>query len=75
MTLTAQQESPPYQYVMVEGPVTVNHEDLDVVELATHYLGPEMGAWYARNNPSNAESVAIRLWPEQWLTVDYGKVM
>ena len=42
-TLTAQQESPPYQYVMVEGPVTVNHEDLDVAELAIHYLGPEMG--------------------------------
>ena len=74
-TLTAQQESLPYQYVMVEGPVTVNHEDLDVAELAIHYLGPEMGAWYAGKNPPNAESVVVRLRPEQWLTVDYGKVM
>jgi PPOX class probable F420-dependent enzyme len=74
-TLTAQQEAAPYRYVMVEGPVTVKHEDLDVAELAVRYLGPEMGAWYAENNPPNAESVVARLRPEQWLTVDYGKVM
>ena len=53
----------------------MNHEDLDVAELAIHYLGPEMGAWYAGKNPPNAESVVVRLRPEQWLTVDYGKVM
>ena len=60
---------------MVEGPVTVNHEDLDVAELAVRYLGPEMGAWYAENNPPTSESMIARIRPEQWLTVDYGKVM
>jgi PPOX class probable F420-dependent enzyme len=74
-TLTAQQEAPPYQYVMVEGPVTVQHEDIDIAELAIRYLGPEMGAWYAERNPPTAESVVARLTPEQWLTVDYGKAM
>ena len=74
-TLTAQQEAPPYQDVMVEGPVTVRHEDVDIAEMAIRYLGPEMGAWYTANNPPNSDSVIARLSPEQWLTVDYGKVM
>ena len=74
-TLTAQQESVPYQYVMVEGPVTVNYEDFDIAELAIRYLGPKIGAWYAKKNPPSSDSVVVRLRPEQWLTVDYGKTM
>jgi PPOX class probable F420-dependent enzyme len=72
---TVQQEAPPYQYVMVEGPVTVGPEDIDIAALAVRYLGAEMGAWYAKNNTPNTDSVVARLRPEQWLTVDYGKVM
>ena len=74
-TLTAQREEPPYQYVMVEGPVTVNYEDFDIAELAIRYLGPEIGAGYAKKNPPSSDSVVVRLRPEQWLTVDYGKTM
>jgi PPOX class probable F420-dependent enzyme len=74
-TLTVQQEAPPYQYVMVEGAVTVGPEDVDLAGLAVRYLGAEMGAWYAKNNPPTADSVVARLRPEQWLTVDYGKAM
>ncbi len=72
-TLTVQNETPPYQYVMVEGPVTVAHEDFDVLAMATRYLGHEIGAWYARNNPPTEDSVVARLRPERWLTCDYGK--
>ncbi len=73
-TLTAQREEPPYQYVMVEGPVTVNYGNFDIAELAIRYLGPEIGASYAKNRPSS-DSVVVRLRPEQWLTVDYGKTI
>jgi len=74
-TLTVQQEKPPYKYVMVEGAVTVQQEDLDIEALAVRYLGPEMGAWYAQNNPPNDDTVVARLTADQWLTVDYGKAM
>ncbi len=74
-TLTAQQETLPYQYVMVEGPVVLSDDDIDTAELAIRYLGADMGAWYVQHNPPTADSVVARLRPEQWLTVDYGKVM
>jgi PPOX class probable F420-dependent enzyme len=72
-SLTVQNETPPYQYVMVEGPVTVAHEDRDILPIATRYLGEEFGAWYAENNPTTDDSVIARLRPERWLTCDYGK--
>jgi len=74
-TLTAQVETPPYRYVSVEGPVTIEPHTGDNREMATRYLGAEMGAWYADNNPTTADSVIARLRPENWLTCDYGKVM
>lgn len=74
-TFTVQQEAPPYKYVMVEGPVVIGEHDIDTLELATRYLGPEMGAWYAKNNPASATSVVARLSPDQWLTIDYAKAM
>jgi nitroimidazol reductase NimA-like FMN-containing flavoprotein (pyridoxamine 5'-phosphate oxidase superfamily) len=72
-TLTVQNETPPYQYVMVEGPVTISKDDRDVQEMATRYLGPELGAWYAEQNPPTDDSVTVHLRPESWLTCDYGK--
>jgi PPOX class probable F420-dependent enzyme len=73
-SLTAQVETPPYRYVMVEGPVTVAHEPRDGLSMASRYLGPELGAWYAERNPSTEQSVIVRLRPERWLTCDYGKM-
>jgi PPOX class probable F420-dependent enzyme len=73
-SLTAQDETPPYRYVMVEGPVSVAHEEGDVLALASRYLGAELGAWYAENNPPTDDRVIARLRPERWLTCDYGKV-
>ena len=74
-TMTIQTETPPYQYVMVEGPITVAQEQRDDLVMATRYLGPELGKWYAETNPSTAQSVVVRLRPEQWLTGDFSKGM
>lgn len=74
-TMTVQDETPPYRYVTVEGPISVGREQMDTAALAVRYLGAEMGAWYARNNPPTEHSVVARLTPERWLTCDYGKGM
>ena len=74
-TLTVQTEAPPYRYVTVEGPVTLTPEHLDVLELASRYLGPELGAWYADANPPTDATVLVRLRPEHWRTFDFGKLL
>jgi PPOX class probable F420-dependent enzyme len=72
-SLTVQTETPPYQYVMVEGPVTILKDDRDVLSMASRYLGPELGVRYAEQNPPTDDSVTVHLRPESWLTCDYGK--
>jgi nitroimidazol reductase NimA-like FMN-containing flavoprotein (pyridoxamine 5'-phosphate oxidase superfamily) len=72
-TLTVQTEEPPYKYVSVEGPVTVENTRRDDLQMATRYLGPEMGRWYAENNPSTDEAVVVVLTPEHWRTHDFGR--
>jgi PPOX class probable F420-dependent enzyme len=75
MSLCAQDENPPYRYVTVEGPVEIEELDLDErLAMARRYLGPEGGDQYVATNPDSAgENVMIRMRPEHWLTVDYGK--
>lgn len=72
-TLTAQQESLPYKYVMVEGPVTIGSETRNPLSMPIRYLGEAMGTQYAEQNTGTDDTV-IRLTPEQWFTVDYGKL-
>jgi PPOX class probable F420-dependent enzyme len=74
-TLTVQTEDPPYKYASVEGPVAIEAHQRDDLEMASRYLGPELGRWYADHNPSTPESVVVRLTPEHWLTKDFGKLM
>lgn len=74
-TMTVQTETAPYQYVSVEGPVTVAAEARDNLAMATRYLGSDLGKWYAENNPSTADTVLVRLTPEKWRTCDFGKGM
>ena len=74
-TLTVQTETPPYQYVCVEGPVTIEATQRDDLEMASRYLGPAMGKWYADTNPSTAQSVTAVLRPEHWRTFDFNKVL
>jgi PPOX class probable F420-dependent enzyme len=76
-SLCAQSETAPYQYVTVEGPVTVQ-PGVDADErraIAHRYLGAELGdAYIAGTEEGVAGSVTVRLRPERWLTVDYGKM-
>ena len=75
VSLCAQTESAPYQYVTVEGPVSEIREANRYKELramARRYLGPEQGDRYAEAN-SSGESILVVVTPERWLTIDYGK--
>jgi nitroimidazol reductase NimA-like FMN-containing flavoprotein (pyridoxamine 5'-phosphate oxidase superfamily) len=78
-SLCAQTETPPYKYVSVEGPVVaIERADLekDLRPLARRYLGRELGDRYieaAAGEAGRAQTVLVRMRPERWLTVDYGK--
>lgn len=74
-TLTVQTETPPYQYVSVEGPVAIGPATHDGLEMASRYLGPELGQWYVDQNPATDASVTVRLTPEHWRTYDFAKVL
>ena len=79
-SLCAQTETQPYKYVSVEGPiVAIEPANLERDErpLAHRYLGVRVGDRYierTRAETGRVENVLIRMRPERWLTVDYGKV-
>src|SRR5690349_20020814 len=73
-TLTVQSEVAPYKYVCVEGPATVEPGWYDPLAMATRYLGPEIGQWYANENPVDDESITVKLVPERWRTWDFAKL-
>lgn len=75
VSLVAQNETPPYAYVSVEGRVVdlrPSDTEADDRPMARRYLGAEMGDAYTA---ATAENPAIRVTirPERWLTVDYAK--
>jgi nitroimidazol reductase NimA-like FMN-containing flavoprotein (pyridoxamine 5'-phosphate oxidase superfamily) len=76
-SLCAQMETPPYKYVSVEGPiVAIELADLerDRRPLAHRYFGVQAGDRYIeRTRVETAQNVLVRMRPERWLTVDYGK--
>ncbi|HEU4428981.1 MAG TPA: pyridoxamine 5'-phosphate oxidase family protein [Myxococcota bacterium] len=80
VSLVAQNEAAPYQYVSVEGPVTAIEpvKDREVLRvLARRYLGKEGGDAYVAATAQSYEhepNVLVRIRPERWLTVDYAKV-
>jgi PPOX class probable F420-dependent enzyme len=75
-SVCVQDDSPPYRYVSVEGPV-VSEEELDPAErlaMARRYLGVAGGERYVTDNPDpGRENVAFRMRPERWLSQDQGK--
>jgi nitroimidazol reductase NimA-like FMN-containing flavoprotein (pyridoxamine 5'-phosphate oxidase superfamily) len=77
ISLCAQTETAPYQYVSVEGPVVsvdATVEPAERREVAYRYLGREFGDLYlAATEADAAENLAVRMRPERWLTVDYRK--
>ena len=73
LSLCAQDERPPYKYVTVEGPVVIEEISLEERrELARRYLGQEQGDAFIDSVPGSDE-VVLRMTPERWLTVDFGK--
>lgn len=79
-SLCAQTEDPPYRYVSVEGPITKmepSELERDMRPMARRYLGEEGGDTYVASTADareGGESLVIRMRPERWLTVDYGKL-
>jgi PPOX class probable F420-dependent enzyme len=74
-----QTETPPYQYVSVEGPVTLGTPDRerDLREMAIRYLGPQMGEMYLamlEAEPDPAGNVLVVLTPDRWYSTDYTKL-
>jgi hypothetical protein len=74
--LCAQDDSPPYRYVSVEGPV-LREDELDPAErlaMACRYLGSAGGIRYVTDNPDpRRENVAFRMRPEHWLSQDQSR--
>jgi len=74
LSLVAQSEEPPYKYVSVEGPVVSISESTedDLLAMAVRYLGKTGGQQYSENS-NGSGGVLVRIKPERWLAVDYGK--
>jgi PPOX class probable F420-dependent enzyme len=75
-SLCVQQEELPYRYVSVEGTVEIDQlgeGDAAATEaMAIRYLGEEMGRAYAANS-TGPDDIRLRLRPQRWFSVDYGK--
>ncbi|OBL06233.1 pyridoxamine 5-phosphate oxidase [Mycobacterium sp. 1245499.0] len=73
VTLVAQREEPPYQYVVVEGSIveTTKPAPLDVAEaVAIRYLGEEGGRAFVRSM-EGVEEVLFTIRPDRWLSADF----
>ena len=72
-----QSETPPYQYVSIEGPITIGTPDYetDVRQVALRYLGEQMGEMYLATAGQDPEpSILVELRPERWYSVDYSQL-
>jgi PPOX class probable F420-dependent enzyme len=76
-SLCVQTETPPYQYVTVEGRAAVVGRpewERDVRSVALRYLGAQMGEMYlAATKEQHETAVLVRLTPERWQSVDFTK--
>ena len=73
VTLVAQREEPPYQYVVVEGTVveTTKPTPVEVREaIAIRYLGEEGGREFIRSMEGQ-DSVLFTIRPDRWITADF----
>jgi PPOX class probable F420-dependent enzyme len=73
VTLLAQREEPPYQYVVVEGTVveTTKPTPAEVREaIAIRYLGEEGGRQFVRSMEGQ-DSVLFTIRPDRWITADF----
>ncbi len=77
-----QSETPPYKYISMEGPITVEEISLEknreyTLPLAHHYLGVEEGNAYVDAMEStvfaHSGPILVRFQPEHWLSFDGSK--
>ena len=71
-----QEETPPYRYVSIEGPVTFGTPDYerDIRATALRYLGAQMGELYLQATAAERDgAILVSLRPARWLSVDYRK--
>jgi hypothetical protein len=78
VSLCAQTETPPYRYVSVEGPIAVGAPDFERHRRGSGLPVPRAAGWGAvpcdgGGNRGGESEVLVRLRPERWLTVDYGR--
>ncbi len=74
ISLCAQTETPPYQYVSIEGPFEIRHQkDGELLQMACRYLGEKGGRAYVAGAGDSELSIVVSITPETWYTVDYGK--
>ena len=76
ISLCAQTETAPYQYVSVEGPFTTRPATQEaLLAMAIRYLGEKQGQAYAENSSGGGEgSIIVSIAPETWFSVDYNKI-
>lgn len=75
ISLCAQTETAPYQYVSVEGPVaSMDPVKDELLPMAARYLGETQGRAYAASSEDD-DSVVVRMALERWLAVDYRKTI
>ena len=79
ISVCVQDPRPPYRYVSIEGPVSVEPVQFEkyVRPMALRYFGPEEGEKYLVSiggSAGVADDILVRIHPERWLTVDYSKV-
>ena len=79
MSVCVQDPRPPYKYVSIEGPVSIEpvQFERDVCPLAFRYFGGEGGQHYLESlggAAGVADDILVRIQPERWLTVDYAKL-
>lgn len=77
VSLCAQEETRPYKYVTVEGPVVAveSYNAGTLQAMATRYLGEEGGATYVdamRESLERGLGVKVTVRLERWLSADYG---
>jgi PPOX class probable F420-dependent enzyme len=72
-SMCAQREELPYAYVTVEGPVEIEATDRETrVDIATRYLGAEIGTAYVDGGAG--DDIVVRLRPARWRTSDFSKL-
>ena len=75
ISLCAQTETAPYQYVSVEGPFTTRPSTPEeLLAMAIRYLGEKQGRAYAAGSGDGEGSITVSFRPETWYTVDYAKM-